>query len=103
MEDLQLEYDFEQTMLSPCRAAQDLGYYPGWFLGALERKGAVPYAKELVVSGEFQSGLKRLRDLNRLDLSIEHLVAEVPRFRTLFTEEEREAARWRLEQVRREG
>lgn len=103
MEDRRLEYDFEQTMLSSCREAQGPGHYPGWFPGALERKGAVPYAKELVVSGEFQSGLKRLRDLKRLDLSIEHLVAEVARFRSLFTEEEREAARWRLEQVRREA
>lgn len=103
MEDRQLEYDFEQTMRAACEESAGLGYYPARFLQALERKGAVPYAKELVSTGDLQSGLKQLRKRNRLDLSIEHLVAEVPRFRPLFTDEEREAARWRLEQVRREA
>ena len=97
-----MESDLEHAMRSACREAAALGYYPRWFLQTLEARGAVRYAKELVVSGELQSGLKRLRDLNRLDLSIEHLVANDPRFEDLFADEDREAARWRLDQVNRE-
>lgn len=103
MGDRQLEIDFEQTMREACEESRRLGYYPARFLQSLQSKGAVPYAKELITSSGLQSGLKQLRKRNRLDLSIEHLVAEVPRFRPLFTDEEREAARWRLEQVRTRG
>lgn len=103
MADRQLEHDFEQTMCEACEESREFGYYPARFLQALGRKGAVPYAKELVTTGELQSGLRLLGKKNRLDLSIEHLVAEVPRFRPLFTEEEREAARWRLAQIRSRG
>ena len=95
------EQVFEQAMRSACSEAADLGYYPARFLDKLERKGAVPYAKELVRSGELQAGLKRLNTMDRLDLSIEHLVAKGSRFRELFTEDERQAAQWRLDQVRR--
>lgn len=95
------EQAFEQAMRLACTEAATLGYYPGRFLDKLERIGAVPYAKELVASGELQAGLKRLNDMNRLDLSIEHLVATDLRFRGLFTESEREAAQWRLDQVNR--
>ena len=90
---------FERAMRSACSKAAELGYYPRRFLDKLDRKGAVPYAKELVRSGELQAGLKHLNALGRLDLSIEHLVAKDARFAGLFTEGERQAARWRLDQV----
>ena len=95
------EQAFEQAMRLACAEAAAEGYYPARFLEKLERIGAVPYARELVRSGELQAGLKQLSDMERLDLSVEHLVAVDPRFRALFTEEEREAALWRLGQVRR--
>ena len=95
------EQAFEQAMRSACAEAAELGYYPVRFLDKLERRGAVPYAKELVRSSEVQAGLKRLHAMNRLDLSIEHLVANDSRFRGLFTEFERQAAQWRLDQVGR--
>ena len=88
-------------MRSACVQANELGYYPARFLQRMERLGAVPYAKELVRSGELQAGLKRLHTMKRLDLSIEHLVANDSRFRGLFTGSERQAAEWRLDQVRR--
>lgn len=94
------EQAFARAMRSACFKAAELGYYPARFLDKLERIGAVPYAKELVRSGELQAGLKRLKTMGRLDLSIEHLVAD-PCFGGLFTEDEREAAQWRLDEVRR--
>ena len=94
------EQAFEQAMRSACDKAAELGYRPVRFLDKMARRGAVAYAKELVCSSEIQDGLKRLHTLNRLDLSIEHLVANDSRFSGLFTELERQAAQWRLDQVR---
>lgn len=93
------ERAFDRAMRSACDEAAEAGYYPTRFLEKLERIGAVPYAKELVRSGELEAGLKRLNEMKRLDLSIEHLVVD-SRFRELFSEEERDAAQWRLDQVR---
>lgn len=103
MSNERLEHEFADAMRASCRESVGLGYYPTRFLEALERKGAVAYARQLVASADLQSGLRRLCALGRLDLSIEHLIAEDPRFLELFSEDDREAARWRLEQVRRQG
>ncbi len=65
--------------------------------------GAVPYAKQLVASGEMSTGLRRLAQLKALDLSIEHLVARVKKFAPLFTKDERAAAEWRLTQIEASG
>ena len=95
---MSLEAEFENAMRSALEEAAKLGYYATRFLEKMEQVGAVPYAKLLVKSGELQSGLERLKKMGRLDLSIEHLVAN-RRFASLFTDEEIEAARWRLEMV----
>lgn len=94
-----LEKEFEQAMVEAIKESKEHGYYPTRFEEKMERKGAVPYAKELIRSGELQDGLLRLKKMNRLDLSIEHLVANETKFAELFTPEERKAAEWRLEQV----
>ena len=99
---MDLEWRFEEAMREACKMSGDFGYYPARFLEKMNRVGAVPYAKELVRTGKLQVGLKQLRDMGKLDLSIEHLVARVPEFAPLFTEEERAAAEWRLEQVQLE-
>ena len=96
---MSLEMEFEDAMRKALREAATLGYHPIRFEEKMEREGAVAYAKELVISGEFQSGLRRLKQMNRLDLSIEYLVANCRRFHRLFTKDEIEAARWRLEKV----
>ena len=98
-----LEKEFEQAMVEAVKKSRKHGYYPTRFEEKMERKGAVAYAKELVKSGELQSGLQRLKKMNRLDLSIEHLVANEVKFAKLFSCDEREAAKWRLEQVRQTG
>lgn len=94
-----LEAEFETAMRSALEEAAKLGYHAHRFLEKMEREGAVRYAKSLVESGELQYGLERLKKMGRLDLSIEHLIANCPRFRCLFTDEEIEAARWRLKKV----
>ena len=94
-----LEAQFHHALRTACAEAAALGYYPSYFIQKMERVGAAAYARELVRSGELQSGLRRLKSLGRLDLSVEHLVARVPEYQPLFTNEERQAAEWRLKQI----
>lgn len=99
MDSERLGREFEQAMRASCAESAGLGYYPTRFLMVLDERDAVQYAKQLVRSGDLQSGLRRLATMKRLNLSIEHLVANEERFRSLFTDDDREAARWRLEQA----
>lgn len=98
-----LEKEFEQAMVEAIRESKQHGYYPTRFEEKMERLGAVAYAKELVKSGELQDGLLRLEKMNRLDLSVEHLVANETKFAELFSQEEKDAAKWRLKQVMQSG
>ena len=95
-----LEQKFEHAVRSSLEEAREHGYYPTRFEEKMDQVGAIAYARELIASGELQSGLQRLKEMNRLDLSIEYLVAKTE-FADLFSPEERDAARWRLEQIRK--
>ena len=65
----------------------------------IESHGAVETAKRLVMSGDLQDGFLRLLKLGRADLTIEHAVLD-ERWQELFSDEQREVARWRLEVAR---
>ncbi len=69
------------------------------FRQMIERYGGVDAAKRLLDSGEIQTGLKRLWELEALDKSMEALVLQ-DRFKTLFNEEEVQEAHRRLEELR---
>ena len=71
-------------------------YNPIRFYQMVNENGGVATAKALLSSQEPQSGLTTLWECERLDLSMEALVID-PHFEALFSEEEREAARERLE------
>lgn len=81
--------------LAQCYA---LGYTPHRFEQMLKLYGGVGLARKLVVSPEIHDGLKSLKNLGRLDLSVEHIMLD-PVFASLFTQQEKEAAAWRLTQV----
>ncbi|VWD38403.1 hypothetical protein BCO71033_04420 [Burkholderia contaminans] len=81
--------------LAQCYA---LGYTPHRFEQMLRTYGGVGAARRLVVSSEIHEGLKSLKDLGRLDLSVEHIMLD-PIFASLFTKSEKEASAWRLTQV----
>lgn len=57
----------------------------------------MPAISRLVVSGDIQSGFKRLQQLELLDWTIE---AAVTKFPDEFSYEVREAAQWRLRQAK---
>lgn len=94
-----LEQRFEARVRSAILECHGLGYHPADFEGMLRNDTATRVAQRLVQSGELQSGLRRLAQMGRLDLAIESIMLD-PEFESLFAERLREAARWRLEQVR---
>ena len=75
------------------------GYVPQIFIDMRRQHGTVEAIKRLVTSKNIQEGLKRLGELDLLDLSVE---AAVLRFPEEFTPEEQEAAKWRLGQVKKD-
>ena len=79
------------------RLARQKGYHPTAFIAMRQRHGTVPAISRLVVSGDIQSGFKRLRELGLLDWTIE---AAVMKFPAEFNREVWEAAKWRLEQAK---
>lgn len=68
------------------------------FMQMIDERHPVDVGKHLVVSGDFQHGIKELAKMKRLDLSIESIMLN-PGFRSLFTDQELAAARWRLDKV----
>ncbi len=92
------ERRFAEEIREALRACHALGYHPTDFEKMVARYGPLPVAKKLVCSGAIEEGLERLKSLGRLDLSVEALALR-PEFHCLFTGAEREAARWKLEQM----
>lgn len=72
------------------------GYNPTIFISMRQKLGTLNAIKKLVVSGDIQSGFKRLVDLGLKDLTIE---AAVLKFPEQFSKGEREAAQFRLDQA----
>jgi len=78
--------------------AKEYGYNATYFKRMVADHGAVSAAKLLLKSPEAQSGLTRLWELNKLDMSLEQAVYRL-KFKELFTDEEREMARKRLKDL----
>jgi hypothetical protein len=75
-----------------------LGYRPSDFIEMLDKTEGVALAKKLVATGEIQSGLKRVKAHGRPELAMESIMLE-DEFSGLFADDERVAARWRLQQL----
>jgi len=71
-------------------------YDPTVFQGMRARHGTVGAIEKLVLSGEIQSGFKRLRDLGLLEWSIETAVLKFP---GRFSRNAQECAKFRLDQA----
>ena len=92
-----LERDFQHEMLAIYEQAKSFGYHPTYFLQMVQNQGGVLAAKNLLRKG-ISDGLSRLAREGRLDISMESLVLTEP-WDQLFTEEEKKAARWALDNV----
>ena len=90
------EARFESAMVDIYRRAKnEVGYNATYFLRVVQEHGGLAAAKRLLVGDVAQSGLMKLWELSRLELSMEALVVR-PEFRDLFSPEEVEMARTRL-------
>ncbi len=95
---IHLEQSFQARIRAALLECHRIGYHPSDFESMLDSSPAVRVARNLVMSGNLQSGLKRLAQMGRLDLSIESIVLE-EEFQPLFSLAHRAAAQWRLNQV----
>lgn len=77
-----------------------LGYSPKRIRKMLETSHPVEVAKRLVVSGDFQEGFKSMISMGRPNLTVESIMLD-DQFASLFTPEERVAAKWRLDTAMR--
>ena len=93
-----IENRFHHEMLAISDQAREFGYYPAYFLRMVMEQGGLRAAKQLLRGEEMSSGLMRLWDHGRLDVSVEALVLREP-WVSLFTDEELTAARQRLEEL----
>jgi len=92
---------FDRAMRSVyTRARSEAGYNAPLFLRMLSEHGPVQTAHRLLAATHVSEGFTALWEKGRLDLTVEAVVLQ-PEFRGLFTEEELETARGRLEQYRR--
>jgi hypothetical protein len=78
--------EFHQEMLDLYReTGLAIGYWPNYYLRGVRNKGGLAYAQHLLKPGrKIDSGLQRLKDAGREDLSVEARVLK-PRYAPLFT------------------
>jgi hypothetical protein len=78
------------------RLSKKRGYNPTIFIGMRHEHGTIDAIERLVQSGEIQSGFKRLKQLSLLDWTIE---AAVIKFPAEFSNNAKQCAEWRIQQV----
>ena len=92
---MSLEDEFHREMEAIYQVAVSLDYHPTYFLRMVHEQGGVAAAKRLLGTSVAQSGLTKLWELGRLDISMEALILD-ERWKPLFSDAERQAARERL-------
>lgn len=92
-----LEVKFDGAMFDIYRRAKlEAKYNATAFLGMLNNHGGLATAKTLINAAKQSDGFTALHLANRLDLTVEALVVEDARWRSLFLSEELEKAKSRL-------
>jgi hypothetical protein len=95
-----IEQEFHEAMIGLYKEAKEEGYTASAFLDMVYRMGGVAAAKQLINDPQPSDGFRRLWEMGRLDLTVEYIVAFEPKFRSLFTQAERLAARKRYEEYK---
>ena len=93
-----LEMRFHQAMIDIYQRAKDeCGYNATRFLSMLSARGGLAAARTLLATSAPSSGFTTLWEHGRLDLTVEAHILK-PEFAALFTQDEKELARSRLEE-----
>ena len=96
---LDVRAEFERAMKDVyVRAKSEVNYTATYFLGMLSDYGGLGTAQRLLASTQASTGFTALYERGRLDLTVEALVVK-PEFAGLFTDEEIDIARQRLDQL----
>lgn len=96
-----LQIDFHTAMVNVyARARDEAGYKATFFLRMVAEQGGLEAARQLLHSPAVSDGFRALWERGRLDLTVEALVLE-PKYRDLFTAEERQTAQQRLKKLGR--
>ena len=91
-----LEADFDAAMLDIYRRAKSDAHYTATrFLGMVVERGGLETARYLLHAPTVSDGYTALWERGRLDLTVEVLILE-PKWRTLFSDAERQIAVARL-------
>lgn len=96
-EDLEKSFDGEMRNIYQ-RALSECQYRATRFLNTINEHGGYAAARQLLASPKYSEGLTKLWELGRLDISMEALVLKAP-WKTLFTEQELQIARKRLQEL----
>jgi hypothetical protein len=94
------ELQFHRAMVEIYQTAKrELGYNATRFIQMVSKRGGLATAKQLLWSDQISDGFETLRRHGRLDLTVEaHVLKD--EFAELFTDEERQRARDRLDALR---
>ena len=94
----ELESSFHAAMLDIYRRAlSEANYKASYFLQMVETYGGLSAARKLLATTRPSEGFTALWERGRLDLTVEATVLD-PRFASLFSDDELDAARERLKQ-----
>lgn len=92
-----LQQQFDEAMLDIYRRARDeAGYHATRFFRMLNEQGGLGTARTLLHAANVSDGYTALWERQRLDLTVEAVILGT-QWAPLFTDEEREVARRRLE------
>ncbi len=95
-----LEKEFAEALIATNEEAAKLGCYSVQFDAMIKVHGGVQTAARLIGTSEIQSGMRKLCAAGRPDLTTEAMMLR-PEFQALFKPQQLEAARWRLEFLKR--
>jgi hypothetical protein len=95
MQDLFKQFDLAMFDIYR-RAKAEASYNATIFLRILNDKGGLPTAKYLINASKLSDGYAHIYERGRLDLTVEAMVVENPKWHPLFTIEEIETAKKRL-------
>lgn len=79
-----LEQDFDDACMKAVRAGEKEGYSASVFLEMRTRHGGREAARRLMHGRQVPYGFRKLAQMGRLDLTIEAIVHDNPRFQSLF-------------------
>lgn len=95
-----LEASFDEAMLNIYLSAKsECGYNAAYFLQMIQNHGGLSAAKRLIHDNKLHSGFTELYLRGRLDLTMEAIIWENDAWHSLFSDEELQIARRRLEDL----